>query len=108
MDILINVCGRCLEIDQVSAAAALLAMSMVPVANVAAEMPIADVLAFQNATPTDIETVQFRRSGFGRGFGFGAGVLDGAIIGGMLANPYYYGPAARKRGGLLHATVQVL
>jgi hypothetical protein len=74
------------------AAAALLAMSMVPVANVASAMPIADVLALKNAAVTNIETVQFRRRGFGRGIGFGAGVLGGAIIGGMLANPYYYGP----------------
>jgi BA14K-like protein len=74
------------------AAAALLAMSMVPVSNVASAMPIADVLALKNAAPTNIETVQFRRRGFGRGIGFGAGVLGGAIIGGMLGNPYYYGP----------------
>lgn len=73
------------------AVAALLAMSA-PFVSVASAMPIVDALAIKNAAPTSIETVQFRRRGFGPGVGFGVGVLGGAIIGGMLANPYYYGP----------------
>jgi hypothetical protein len=83
------------------AVAALLAMSIAPFANVASAMPIADALAIKNAAPTNIETVQWRGRGYGRGYygrgwygpgwGVGAGLLGGAIIGGMLASPYYYG-----------------
>jgi hypothetical protein len=72
------------------AVAALLAMSIVPFANVASAMPIASALAIENTASTNTETVQFRRRGFG--WGVGAGVIGGAIVGGMLANPYYYGP----------------
>ena len=81
--------------------AALFAMSMTPFANVASAMPVADALAIKNAAPTNIETVQWRGRGYGRGYdgrgyygpgwGVGAGLLGGAIIGGMLAAPYYYG-----------------
>ena len=89
------------------AVAALFAMSMTPFANVASAMPVADALAIRNAAPTNIETVQWRGRGYGRGYygrgyygrgwygpgwGVGAGLLGGAIIGGMLAAPYYYGP----------------
>ena len=76
-------------------------MSMTPFANVASAMPVADALAIKNAAPTNIETVQWRGRGYGRGYygrgyygpgwGVGAGLLGGAIIGGMLAAPYYYG-----------------
>ena len=31
------------------------------------------------------------RGGIGRGWGFGAGFLGGAVVGGVLAAPYYYG-----------------
>jgi uncharacterized protein YcfJ len=72
------------------AAATLLATCILPFANVASAMPIADVLTVTNAASTDIETVQFRRRGFG--WGVGAGILGGAIVGGILGNPYYYGP----------------
>ena len=79
-------------------------MSIAPFANVASAMPVADALAIKNAAPTNIETVQWRGRGYGRGYygrgyygpgwGVGAGLLGGAIIGGMLAAPYYsgYGP----------------
>jgi hypothetical protein len=88
------------------AVAALLAMSIAPFANVASAIPVADALAIKNAAPTNIETVQWRGRGYGRGYygrgyygrgwygpgwGVGAGLLGGAIIGGMLAAPYYYG-----------------
>ena len=84
------------------AVAALLAMSIAPFANVALAMPVADAAAIKNATPTNIETVQWRGRGYygrgyygrgwyGPGWGVGAGLLGGAIIGGMLAAPYYYG-----------------
>jgi hypothetical protein len=106
------------------AAAALFAMSMVPFANNASAMP-ADALALKNAAPTDIETVRWRgRGGRGWGPGIAAGLLGGAIIGGLLAAPYYgyddpyyaYEPGPLRlrprlrweRGGLLHAAVQVL
>src|SRR5450756_1613224 len=70
------------------AAAALFAMSMVPFANNASAMP-ADALALKNAAPTDIETVRWRgRGGRGWGPGIAAGLLGGAIIGGLLAAPY--------------------
>jgi uncharacterized protein YcfJ len=65
-------------------------MCISPFANVASAMPIADVLTFKNAASTNIETVQFRRRGFG--WGVGAGIVGGAIVGGILGNPYYYGP----------------
>jgi hypothetical protein len=78
------------------AAAALVALSMVPSANVVSAMPINNSLALRHAAASDIETVQWRRRGWGPGVG--AAILGGAIIGGMLANPYYgpspyyYGP----------------
>lgn len=70
------------------ASAALLAICVVSFANVASAMPVADALAIKNAAQTNIETVRWR----GRGWGVGAGFLGGAILGGMLAAPYYYGP----------------
>jgi BA14K-like protein len=48
-------------------------------------------LAIKNAAPSNIETVQWRR-GWGWGPGVAAGIIGGAVIGGMLANPYGYGP----------------
>ena len=73
-------------------AAALLALSVVPFANVASATPVADALAIKNAAPLNVETVQWRHRGWrGGGWGIGAGLLGGAIIGGMLASPYYYG-----------------
>jgi hypothetical protein len=90
------------------AVAALLAMSIAPFANVASAMPVADALAIKNAAPTNIETVQWRGRGYGRGYygrgwygpgwGVGAGLVGGAIIGGMLAAPYYYRSNMRKAG----------
>jgi hypothetical protein len=93
------------------AVAALLAMSIAPFANVASATSVADALAIKNAASTNVETVQWRGRGYGRGYygrgygrgyygrgyygpgwGVGAGLLGGAIVGGMLAAPYYYGP----------------
>lgn len=74
-------------------ASALLAMSVIPVANIASAMPVAGTIVSGNTAPSDIETVQWRGRGWGGpGWGFGAGLLGGAIVGGMLASPYYYGP----------------
>jgi hypothetical protein len=58
-------------------------------ATVASATPVADALALKNAVPASVETVQWRR-GWGWG-GVGAGFVAGAIIGGALASPYYYG-----------------
>ena len=53
-------------------------------------------LALKNAVPTTVESVYWRRRGYGYGYGgVGAGFVAGAIIGGALAAPYYgygYGP----------------
>lgn len=83
-----------------AAAAALFAMSMVPIANNASAMPVAGALTIKNAVPTNVETVRWRGRGWrGRGgAGVAAGIIGGAILGGMLAAPYYaydgpyYGP----------------
>jgi hypothetical protein len=74
------------------AVAALFAMSIVPFPNDASAMPFADGIALKNAAPTNIETVRWRGHR-GWGPGVGAGIIGGAILGGMLAAPYYgYGP----------------
>ena len=83
--------------------AALFAMSLAPLANVASATPVGDALAIKNAVPTNIETVQWRGRAYrgrayrggGWGPGFGAGLLGGAIIGGILAAPYYLRPLLR-------------
>jgi BA14K-like protein len=72
------------------AAAALIAMSIVPFTNNASATPIVGALALKNAAPTNVETVRWRgRRYYGPGWGVGAGLLGGAIIGGILAAPYY-------------------
>jgi hypothetical protein len=70
-------------------AAALLAASIGSLTTVASAMPV-DALALRNAAPANIEAVRW--GGRGYGWGIGAGLLGGAIIGGALAAPYYYGP----------------
>ncbi len=45
--------------------------------------------------PLTIENVRWR----GRGWGIGAGLLGGAIIGGAIANSYYGGPYGPYYGG---------
>jgi BA14K-like protein len=71
------------------AATIVLAASMSSLASVAPAAPIAHALAIKNAAPAMVETVQFRRWGWG----VGAGLVAGAIVGGAIANsnPYYYG-----------------
>jgi hypothetical protein len=68
-------------------AAAVLAASVASFTSATAA-PVVDALAIKNAAAIDVEQVQWR----GFGWGFGAGLLGGAIIGGALARPYYYGP----------------
>jgi BA14K-like protein len=70
------------------AATIVLTASMYSFANVASAAPMTGALALKNAVPANVESVQFR----GWGWGVGAGLVAGAIIGGALANPYYYGP----------------
>ena len=70
------------------AATIVLATSMYSFANVASAAPMTGALALKNAAPANVESVQFRRWGWG----VGAGLVAGAIIGGALASPYYYGP----------------
>ncbi len=79
-------------------AAALFALSIAPVANVASAMPINKSVATSNDAATLIQTVQYhRRGGYysrgrhgGSGAGVAAGVIGGMILGGMLAGPRYY------------------
>jgi hypothetical protein len=78
------------------AATIVLATSMYSFANVATAAPMTGALALKNAVPATVESVQWRRRGFGWG-GVGAGLVAGAIIGGALSSPYYgygygYGP----------------
>jgi len=68
--------------------AAVLATGVVAAPNVGAAAPFADALAITKATGTNVETVRWGR---GFGWGLGAGLLGGAIVGGALAAPYYYG-----------------
>jgi hypothetical protein len=72
------------------AIAAFFMTSLTPLTNVASAMPF-DVYAIKNAAPTDIDAVRYYGRG-GWGWGVGAGIVGGAIIGSMLAAPYYYGP----------------
>jgi hypothetical protein len=55
-------------------------------ASTASATPAIHALALKNAAPSDVETVRW-----GWGWGLG-GFAAGAIIGGALAAPYYYGP----------------
>jgi hypothetical protein len=69
-------------------ATVLIAASVASTASVASAAPV-NGFAIKNATPSNVETVQFRRWGWG----LGAGLVAGAVVGGMLASPYYgYGP----------------
>ncbi len=83
------------------AAAALFAVSIAPVANVASAMPVGNAFALKNAAATNIQSVQYRRGRYhgryyrrgGGGAGVAAGVIGGMMLGGMLAGPRYYGYA---------------
>jgi hypothetical protein len=71
-----------------SAATILIAASLGSLATVTSAAPVAGALAIKNAAPASVESVRW-----GRGWGWGLGaVAAGAIIGGALAAPYYYGP----------------
>jgi hypothetical protein len=70
------------RLSNLVAAALLATTSFVPLANVASAMPL-DTLVIRKAT--NVEAVHWR----GRGWGIGAAIVGGAILGGMLAAPYY-------------------
>jgi hypothetical protein len=71
-----------------SLSAAVLVAASFAVSNVASAAPVIDALAIKNAAQSDVQTVRWGR---GVGWGIGAGLLGGAIIGGALAAPYYGG-----------------
>ena len=79
-----------------SLAATLFAVGMISHASVASATPVSDALAIKNAAPSNLETVRGRGGGRGggwgrgRGWGVGGGFAAGAILGGLLAAPYYY------------------
>jgi len=73
------------------AAAALLAASLATLTNAASATPLSGALAIKNAAPSNVEAVRWGWRGGGWGWGVGAGFVGGAIIGGALAAPYYYG-----------------
>jgi hypothetical protein len=68
--------------------AAALAAGVVVARNVGSAAPFADALAITKVTDTNVEPARWGR---GFGWGLGAGLLGGAIVGGALAAPYYYG-----------------
>jgi len=74
-------------------AAALLAGSSVAVvANPVSAAPAAPGVALQKMAPSSVEHVRWWGRGGCWGCGVGAGFVAGAIVGGALAAPYYYGP----------------
>jgi hypothetical protein len=74
-------------------AALLCSAGVAMMANAASAMPAAPGVALQKAATSSLETVRWRGRGWGgRGLGWGlGGFAAGAIIGGALASPYYYG-----------------
>jgi len=70
--------------------AAAFAASFAALSNVAAAAPVANALAIKDSASTNVEQVWWRG---GWGWGLGAGLVGGAIIGGAIASaPYYYYP----------------
>ena len=83
---------RILSLSAVAlAAAALAGVATTAPAAPFAGAPAIGIAAQNNAAHSDVTAVRWGRGGFG--WGIGAGILGGAIIGGALAAPYYgYGP----------------
>jgi hypothetical protein len=77
------------------AASALLVASMTGCIGAASAAPAFDRLAINNASPTTIESVQWR--GWGWGAPVAGGIVAGALLGSALAAPYYYGQDAGSR-----------
>jgi hypothetical protein len=72
----------------------LVATSIVSVAGTAWAMPFAGGAAIKSAAPATVESVRWggRGWGWGAGAGAGAGFVAGALLGGALVGPRYYGP----------------
>jgi hypothetical protein len=77
-------------------AAALIAGGVSSLAGSAHAVPLAASLSLRDASTSDVQTVQWRRWGWG---GFGVGLAAGAIFGAALSAPYYgYGYPAYSYG----------
>ena len=80
-------------------AAALVAVAVPSFTSIAAAAPVNGALALKNAMPSQVESVRYWGGGWRGGWGgwrggwgyYGAGIAAGAIVGGLLAAPYYYG-----------------
>ena len=68
--------------------AAVMATGVVAAPKAGPAAPFVDALAITRATDSRVETVRWGRR---FGWGLGTGLLGGAIVGGALAAPYYYG-----------------
>ena len=79
------------------AAALVAGAGIAMLANPVSAMPAAPGAALQKAVPSQVEHVRW--GGRGWGWGVGGGFVAGAIIGGALAAPYYYGPGPYYYGG---------
>jgi len=69
-------------------AAAVIAGGVASLAGPANAVPLAASAALRDAATPAVQTVQWRRFGWG---GFGFGLAAGALIGSAFAAPYYYG-----------------
>jgi hypothetical protein len=77
-------------------AAALIAGGVSSLAGSAHAVPLAASLSLRDASTSDVQTVQWRRWGWG---GSGVGLAAGAIFGAALSAPYYgYGYPAYSYG----------
>jgi hypothetical protein len=70
------------------AAAALLSASVAAFSHSALALPITGATTLKDTSTVQVEKVRWHH----RGWGWGAAALGGAIIGGAIANSYYYGP----------------
>jgi BA14K-like protein len=71
------------------AATVIVAVGVASLAGAASALPLAGGLALTSAVPSNVETVRWGGRGWGWG---GAGLVAGAIVGGALLAPRYYGP----------------
>lgn len=71
------------------AAAAVVAVSIPLLPEIASATPMAGAVAIKNSAPADVVDVGWRR---GWGWGVGAGIVGGVVIGRALSAPYYDGP----------------